>query len=506
MSLPINIKELITGNVIESERIEFKKGWNPQSILHTICAFANDSSNIGGGYIIVGVAEDHGQAVMPPAGIDSRQMDSIQKELLHICHYISPNYFPVIEPTVIDGKQLLAIWVPPGDVRPYKAPKSLADKSNKPYYIRRYSSTIQASDDDLQRLMSLAAKITFDNRINHHATLEDLNLVHIATFLKEVKSSLYPELPKIPLDDLCRQMGIARGSDEDLRPLNVALLLFNDEPREFFRGAQVDLVEYSDDIGDNFSENIFTGPIQFQLRDVLRYLKNNLIKEYVQKVEGQAEANRFYNYPYEVLEEALANAIYHKSYDRQNPIEINIRLDRVEIISYAGPMPPVNQKMLNSERVITRDYRNSRIGDFLKEMDLTEGRSTGIPKMRFFMKRNGSPEPVFKTDDDLNFFLVTLFPHPLAVAEEPAEHVTQQVIQQVTQQVIELLKQVNGELSRSQLMEAVGLRDRVSFSKSYLEPALFHELIERTQPNSPTSPTQKYRLTARGIAILEKQL
>ena len=58
--------------------------------------------------------------------------------------------------------------------------------------------------------------------------------------------------------------------------------------------------------------------------------------------------------------------------------------------------------MLNSERVITRDYRNSRIGDFLKEMDLTEGRSTGIPKMRFFMKRNGSPKPVFKTDEDLN--------------------------------------------------------------------------------------------------------
>ena len=172
-------------------------------------------------------------------------------------------------------------------------------------------------------------------------------------------------------------------------------------------------MEYKDNIGDNFSENIFTGPIQFQLRDVLRYLKNNLIKEYVQKVEGQAEANRFYNYPYEVLEEALANAIYHKSYDRQNSIEVNIRLDRVEIVSYAGPMPPVNQKMLDSERVITRDYRNSRIGDFLKEMDLTEGRSTGIPKMRFFMKRNGSPEPVFQTDEDLNYFLVTLYPHPL---------------------------------------------------------------------------------------------
>ena len=165
MPLPINIKDLITNNVIESERIEFKAGWNPQSILHTICAFANDFSNIGGGYIIVGVAEDQGQAIMPPKGIAAGQMDSIQKELLQICHYISPNYFPVVEPAVIDGKHLLAIWVPPGDVRPYKAPKSLSDKTNKPYYIRRISSTVQASDEDLQRLMSLAAKVTFDNRI-----------------------------------------------------------------------------------------------------------------------------------------------------------------------------------------------------------------------------------------------------------------------------------------------------------------------------------------------------
>ena len=77
MPLPINIKDLITNNVIESERIEFKAGWNPQSILHTICAFANDFSNIGGGYIIVGVAEDQGQAIMPPKGIAAGQMNEL---------------------------------------------------------------------------------------------------------------------------------------------------------------------------------------------------------------------------------------------------------------------------------------------------------------------------------------------------------------------------------------------------------------------------------------------
>ena len=42
MPLPINISELINGNTVEWDRLEFKSGWNPEDVLHTICAFAND--------------------------------------------------------------------------------------------------------------------------------------------------------------------------------------------------------------------------------------------------------------------------------------------------------------------------------------------------------------------------------------------------------------------------------------------------------------------------------
>lgn len=51
MALPISIDELISGQAVESERIEFKEGWNPEEILHSLCAFANDLNNWGGGYI-----------------------------------------------------------------------------------------------------------------------------------------------------------------------------------------------------------------------------------------------------------------------------------------------------------------------------------------------------------------------------------------------------------------------------------------------------------------------
>jgi ATP-dependent DNA helicase RecG len=47
MSLPINIKDLLSGKIVEGERMEFKEGWNPITIMRTICAFANDFENVG---------------------------------------------------------------------------------------------------------------------------------------------------------------------------------------------------------------------------------------------------------------------------------------------------------------------------------------------------------------------------------------------------------------------------------------------------------------------------
>ena len=58
MSLPININDLLHGKHVEWERLEFKVGWNPEAVLHTLCAFANDIHNLGGGYILMGIAED----------------------------------------------------------------------------------------------------------------------------------------------------------------------------------------------------------------------------------------------------------------------------------------------------------------------------------------------------------------------------------------------------------------------------------------------------------------
>jgi hypothetical protein len=62
MLLPLNVRDLLSGKAVEWERLGFKAGWNPLAILHTLCAFANDFHNLGGGYLLVGVAEKSGCA------------------------------------------------------------------------------------------------------------------------------------------------------------------------------------------------------------------------------------------------------------------------------------------------------------------------------------------------------------------------------------------------------------------------------------------------------------
>lgn len=416
MALPINIEELLHGNTVEWDRIELKKGWNPEDVIHSLCAYANDINNWDGGYIIIGVEEENGKAKLPPIGLQIQELDAIQKRLIELAHKLSPVYIPVFQPYLMNEKQILVVFAPAGDNRPYKAPISLSEKrTERAMYIKRGSKTVKVKDgsDDERRLFELTARIPFDDRINQTAKLDDLNLRLIQSYLKEVMSSLYDESTNIPFAELCRHLMIAKGSDELLRPTNAGLLLFNEHPEQFFSGARIELIIHKDIVGKDYSEKIFTGTIVQQIRDVLQYFKSNVVEEQVIKSSKQAESIRFFNYPFQAIEEAVVNAVYHRSYERENPVEIQIHKNKIEILSFPGPMPPINQAMLNKQRVVARDYRNRKIGGFLKELKLTEGRGTGLPIIHNSLEENGSPPPVFETDENNAYFLCVLPVHPL---------------------------------------------------------------------------------------------
>jgi ATP-dependent DNA helicase RecG len=514
-ALPINIDELLKGQIVEWERLEFKKGWNPEEMIHTICAFANDINNWGGGYLIIGVEEVNGEPSFPPAGLRPKEIDEIQKELVNLSYKLRPNYHPIVAPVTFQDKLILLVWCPGGQTRPYQAPDTLGKSAPYSYYVRRNSTTVKAQTKDVHRLYELANQVPFDDRINHQADISDLEFGLIKDFLREVKSDLIKVVDQIPFDQLCHQMQLIQGPEEYVKPLNIGLMMFNSNPEKFFPYARIEVVDFHDDVGDSFSEKIFKGPIHLQLRAALKHIDSILIREEVRKRDDRPEADRFYNYPIVALEEALANAVYHKNYGQREPIEVSIKSDRILILSFPGPIPPITIEDVKNGAAQVRTYRNRRIGDFLKELHMTEGRCTGVPKIKRAMKKNGSPPPIFETDEECRYFLTTLLMHPEATRRFNEKNKTPQLEviitkKQLPKELLQLLKSLGNRpsdkavrytiqklcswqpMTPRQLLKLLNKKDKKHLVRSYLTPMIKEGVLKYLFPEDEDSPFQAY--------------
>lgn len=450
MAIPININDLINCRVVESNRVEFKSDWNPTPIIHSICAFANDIDNVGGGYIVIGVEEKDGAPVLPVKGIAQERVDGILKELIGLCHMIEPLYNPVVEPVLFEDRYIIVIWVSGGHGRPYKAAKDVhSDKSTKLYYIRKFSSTIVASPEEEKELFYISTDIPFDDRPNLAAEVSDLDIGLMRAHLKEIDSSLYEHSLSMDALDIAKDMQLVAGPPEALKPLNVGLLMFSERPEKYFRYARIEVVDIPDPTGTNMTEKVFTGPIQRQLSDALAFIRNYTLKEVVIKSSDKAEATRISNYPYAAIEEILANAVYHRSYQEKEPITVRITAEAIEITSFPGFDRSISDEDIAELNIRARVYRNRRIGDFLKELKLIEGRNTGFPNAIKALKANGSGMPRFEMDEGRSFLSVTLPIHPYFVSAADKDSVYKQ-------RILELLR--TAPMNRSELAKALGMK------------------------------------------------
>lgn len=412
MPLPINIEDLLNKRRVESNRIEFKKGWNPTKIYRSICAFANDFDNIGGGYILVGVEEQEGIAVRPVKGIPTRELDFIQQKMVEFNNKIEPFYLPRISVEEVDGKQILAIWVPSGINRPYNVLADVnAKKGSKPtFYVRSGSATIEAKGEVLDELREMTNRTPFDDRGNPNIQFADISSTLLRDHLVKTNSRLVSQINSV--EDTLNQMDLMEGPAEKRHIKNVAAMMFCEHPERFFPMTQVEIVIFPEGREQNPNNIIevpaIKGPVPYIIKSTLDYLRT-IIRERIIKPKDDERSIRYYNYPYQALEEAVVNALYHRDYQEREPVEITIEPHQISILSYAGPDRSISFEAIRECRVLrSRRYRNRRLGDFLKELDLTEGRSTGIPTIQKVLKDNGSPKACIETDENRSYFLIDI--------------------------------------------------------------------------------------------------
>lgn len=417
--LPINLDDLLRYQGVESSRVELKSSWDEkttgQQVLKTICAFANDFQNLNGGYIVIGVEEDQGQAILPPKGMAPKELDAIQKWIRGHCNHLDPKYQPVMSPEVISGKHILVIWVPASDVRPHSAPDS--KKGDRKYYVRIGSESVDAQKNGvLEQLMQLTAKTPFDDRRAFQATIDDLRESKVREFLRDVRSGL---LDESNTKELYRKFRITVPANSHDVPRNIGLMFFSDNPENWFPGARIEIVQYAAGAsGSVLEEKIFRGGLHEQLRGALTYLEG-ISSLHLEKQDASFKVKGWVSYPIPALREALVNAVYHRSYEPsiQEPVKVYLYPDRIEIISYPGPVPGIQIGHFQQELSVPPvPARNRRIGDFLKELRLAEGRGTGLPKIFRSMLENGSQKPIFDFDEERTYFRVTLPAHPEYVA------------------------------------------------------------------------------------------
>ena len=414
--LPVNLDDLLHQRSVESARVEFKASWSEHTgsqVLRTVCAFANDYQNLNGGYIVMGVAEQNGQAVLPPAGLGAEDVERAEKWLRGRCKAMNPAYDPIFSPELVADRLVLVLWVPASENRPHRAPDA---KGNWKYWIRVGSATVDAeTSGQLGMLLEQTARVPWDDRVASDAQVEDLREIKVREHLHDVGSGLiHASQPLDPLE-IYRRMRLTKAVNDHEVPRNVGLLFFSEDPERWFAGAKIEVVQFAGDrAGSVQAERSFRGPLADQVRGCLNYLAH-FSHAHLQKERDRSQVRGWVSYPQIALREAIVNAVYHRGYDRNivEPTKVYLYPDRIEVISYPGPVSGIEEDhLVPGGSVPPVPARSRRIGEFLKELKLAEGRLTGLPQIYDAMEQNGSPTPRFDFDAGRTYFRVTLPAHP----------------------------------------------------------------------------------------------
>lgn len=493
MALPINIMNLIENNTIESNRVEYKEGWNPEKILHTICAFANDYEDVGGGYIVIGVREADSQLNL--VGLNKKDLTMIDDELLKVCNLIEPKYVAEMSIEIVDGKNVAVIWAVSDDRRPFKCPTNISSERKrdveKAYYIRHGSHTVRASRDEELRLVELSRYISFDESTSRIGKVADIKRPLVEDYLHEVHSNLAGIVRSD--QSLYETMRLVKGPPENMKPLNVALMMFSSEPDVFFPYAWVEIAIIHDVAGRMIDEVRFTGPVNQQIIKTLTFIKDRAIVERIRKIPDQAEALRYFNYPFSAIEEIVVNAIYHKSYEIPEPVKIYIYRNKIEITSLPGPDPSIPDDAIMRLEMKGKTYRNKRLGDYLKELRLTEGRNTGMAMIVDAMKKNGSEMPVYETDSSRSYLTVTIPIHP-DFRECPTELMysprRRRTTDEIKIQILEILEK-EGCLTASDVAKRVGYKGVTPVFRRCVNELIDSGQAEYLYPEHPTDSRQR---------------
>ncbi|MFA5297577.1 MAG: ATP-binding protein, partial [Lutibacter sp.] len=326
----------------------------------------------------------------------------------------------------------------------------------------------------------------FDASLHPSATLADLDTTKVIDFVRVARAKRGFKLQETdPIEVILTHLNLINEG----RITQAAILLFGKEPQRFFINSEVRCAFFQGMIIEKpiASYKVFKGDV-FELVDQAEEFVLSKLDYAIGTRSQDTSIPGKYEIPKEIVAEALVNAIAHRDYTNNGSVQVMVFKDRVEIFNPGTlPLGWTTEKL---KKVHTSVPANPLLAEPMYLKGYIERLGTGTADMVRIAKEIGLKEPEFEQDIS---FKVTLY--------RPSTDQVPQEFRSTSVEVKNLVKVLEGEMSRKAIQDVLELKHEGNFRENYLEPALKDEYIQMKYPDSPNHPKQRYLLTPIGIAL-----
>lgn len=312
------LAELIASG--ENSFVEFKDArTNTRDLAKEMCAFANAS----GGRVLIGVDDDGGAFHDAGEWNEERVMD-VARSL------IDPPLIPTYQRLSLEGVTIAIVGVGLGAEKPY----AISSGEGRRYYLRVGSTSREASREELVRLTQASGAVTSDLRPVLGASLDDLDPKLVAARFAGRRTLDFAELEADERRRVLVDAEILHGGTGC--PTIAGLLCFGKAPQAHLHYAEVSCVAYASKIPAREIADRATarGRVDEQIRGAVDFAQRNIAR--ASTVSG-IEREEVPRPSEESLREVVANAVAHRHYGIQGPVQLRVFSDRIEVASPGEP-------------------------------------------------------------------------------------------------------------------------------------------------------------------------
>lgn len=333
----------------------------------------------------------------------------------------------------------------------------------------------------------------FDASICDGARLDDLDPERMKRFVQAARDARrFPLADTVAPNHLLEHLHLL----SDGRPTNAAVMLFGKSPQRFLLSSEIKCLRFHGTEVEKpiASLQVYQGTV-FELVDQAADFVLGKIDRSVGTRAHGPQAPVTYEIPIEVVTEAIVNAVAHRDYTSNGSVQVMLFADRLEVWN-PGRLPP--QLTLEKLRQPHGSVPGNRlIARALYLAKYIEQSGTGTLDMIRRCTAAGLPEPEFTITDG---FVVTIRrAAPRSETKSPSGP------SDLANKEIAMLRAcAQTDATAAEIRAAAGYSSRTRAFRQRLDGLLAGGLLRMTLANKPSSSLQRYRITPRGTAHLER--